>query len=506
MTWGLTDDGFVKPTLAEIKAEIEAEWRKIFGNDFDLSPESFAGHFIATQAEREMLLWEMGESLFNAINPDTATGKALDNIVGLNALTRRGATKSVVVMALEGTSDTYVPISTKFSSLTTGYVFESLEAVTLSDGADEQQKISFSGVPTSGSWYIKILGVSVGPLAYNATAATIQTAIRAADASLTDITVTGNYADGFIVTYAGSQGKRPQELLEVSGSLYCSGSLVTVVVTTEIDGEYQATVTCEATETGALAAPAGTITSIDTLVSGLDSCYNPEDAVLGSDEESDEDLRKRRRDKINASVIGTSGGIKAAILALNDTEMPTLITACYVIENDTMETDGDMPPKSVKVVVDYAGAPIDSVEAKIAQAIYASKPAGIALIGDVEYTITGDDGNPYVVKWSRPTEVPIYIVLENVKSENGDLTDNEKAALKEYIASKGNALGVGVNVVPYGRNGISSWLDGWTGAVIVDYAILVGKTSNPTGDDPIEIEQYERAVFDESRIDIQTTV
>ena len=505
MTWGITDDGFVKPTLAEIKAEIEADWRAIFGNDIDLSSESFMGHFIATQAEREMLSWEQLEAIYNAMSPDTATGKPLDNIVGLNAMTRLGESKSVVVMALEGTPATTIPSGTKFSSSVTGYVFETIDAAVLDDGEDEVQKISFSQVPTSGSWYITILGFSVGPLAYNAVYGTIQTAIRAADTSLEDIEVTGNYTDGFLITYAGTEGKRPQELLTVTGALYKAGSLVSAAVTTDTDGEYQAAVTCEATVAGALAAPAGTITTIDTPVAGLDSCYNPAAAILGSAEENDTELRQRRLQKLVASMIATRGGIKSAVLSINEMEVPVAIETVHVIENDTMETVGDMPPKSVKIVVYYPGAPITAMEALIAQAIYNSKPAGIQLIGAVEYEITGDDGNTYVVKWSRPTAVPIYITLTNVKTENGDITDNEKQALKEYIVAQGNALAVGAKVVPYGRGGISSWLDGWTGAVITDYEITADRDDYSTNDDPIELEQYEQASFDEARIDFQTT-
>lgn len=80
-------------------------------------------------------------------------------------------------------------------------------------GAYESQFMSFSAVPTAGTWVIKINGYTTASLAYNATAAQIQSAIITAGMS---VTVTGTYAAGFTVAYT-SMINRPQLIVKTNG-------------------------------------------------------------------------------------------------------------------------------------------------------------------------------------------------------------------------------------------------------------------------------------------------
>lgn len=69
-------------------------------------------------------------------------------------------------------------------------------------GTNEQQLLTFSAVPTSGTWRIVYSGIlETTDLPYNANAATVQAAINALFPSNL-CTVTGNYSIGFTITHA----------------------------------------------------------------------------------------------------------------------------------------------------------------------------------------------------------------------------------------------------------------------------------------------------------------
>lgn len=83
-TYGITTTGFVIKTLDEIKAELEAEYRGVFGSSIDLSPETVPGEEIGIAAERESLIWELAQSVYDSQFVATASGASL---VGASANT-----------------------------------------------------------------------------------------------------------------------------------------------------------------------------------------------------------------------------------------------------------------------------------------------------------------------------------------------------------------------------------------------------------------------------------
>lgn len=77
------------------------------------------------------------------------------------------------------------------------------------------QVISFSSLPTSGSYTLSWKDDTSSAIAFGANAAAVQTAIRTI-AGLEEITVTGNAVDGFTVLFIGVDGIA--DLLEVAAS------------------------------------------------------------------------------------------------------------------------------------------------------------------------------------------------------------------------------------------------------------------------------------------------
>ena len=85
----------------------------------------------------------------------------------------------------------------------------------------EVQKINFSSTPASGTYVLNYGALATTALAYNATASTVQAALQAV-AGLGTVTVTGNTAAGFVITFTGVAGGFPA--LTVTGSTLQDGT------------------------------------------------------------------------------------------------------------------------------------------------------------------------------------------------------------------------------------------------------------------------------------------
>lgn len=137
-TYGLTPSGFVPKTLAIIAAEMDAALKAAFGPETDTSAETVFGQLIGIFSEREALLWELAEAVFNSAYPDLAEDIALDNAVALTGHTRFPATYTRILgVALTGTAGTVVDAGTIFSvSGSPDIIFLTETAVTLTGSGD----------------------------------------------------------------------------------------------------------------------------------------------------------------------------------------------------------------------------------------------------------------------------------------------------------------------------------------------------------------------------------
>lgn len=185
----------------------------------------------------------------------------------------------------------------------------------------------------------------------------------------------------------------------------------------------------EAETAGVVAANSGTLSNIDTPVSGWNSITNPLDATLGAAAETDGVLRERREDEIRATGGGAVDAIRADVLSLDG------VSSCTVYENVTTVTDSDgVPAHSFEVVV------TGGTDSEIAQQIFESKPAGIQAYGTTSETATDSQGVSHAIGFSRPAAVPLFIditVAVNTDPSAGpvypaDGDDQVKAAIAAW--------------------------------------------------------------------------
>lgn len=155
------------------------------------------------------------------------------------------------------------------------------------------------------------------------------------------------------------------------------------------------------TKTGPVFAASGTLTVIETAVPGWTAVTNDADSVVGRDREFDADYDRRRRENIELS-----GESTLPALADNVRTLPGVVDA-KARENSTNSADSDgLPPKSFEVIVD------GGVDQDIADKILAEGGSGIESYGTTEVTSVDTAGNAEIVKFSRPTEIRSYAIVE----------------------------------------------------------------------------------------------
>ena len=371
MAFGLDENGLTIKRLADIKAEIESSLKNTFGDQINLLPESVFGQMVGIASERESLIWELVEAVFNSQYPDSAEGVSFDDVGAITAFTRLAALESrIILQVLVGTPTTVIPIGTLFSvNGDPTAIFSTLTEETLGVGVDEIQTIGFSAPPTSGTFKLIFDGETTAVINWDDTNTEVQTALNNLT-NLAGVTVTGSFAADFVVTFAVADGKTPQNLMTTVDNTLDSGGSVTITITETTPGEYQATVEMIATTTGPTVANANTLTVIDTPVSGLTSVFNPEDAVTGRDIETDAEFRIRRNNRLQVSLAGPLEAIRTAILILNDIEGSIQLEDVRGFENieDTVDARG-IPAHAFEMFVFQAGA-VTSRDQEIFQAIF----------------------------------------------------------------------------------------------------------------------------------------
>ncbi|MEX5804551.1 baseplate J/gp47 family protein [Citrobacter freundii] len=203
-------------------------------------------------------------------------------------------------------------------------------------------------------------------------------------------------------------------------------------VSISVDGTVQATAT--SANSGAIAALAGTITTINTPTRGWTSVTNPTAATVGTPAETDAELRIRQGQSVSLPSITPFEGVDGAIANVAG------VTRHKLYENDTGAVDANgLPPHSITAIVE--GGDIT----EIAQTIRGSKGQGTSTYGTTSVTVPDIYGNPHVISFSRSTDVPVYghITLKAFAGYTSQIGVQIQQAVADYI----NGLTIGDSVL-----------------------------------------------------------
>lgn len=277
-----------------------------------------------------------------------------------------------------------------------------------------------------------------------------------------------------------------------TGTVIPAGSLVKstttnatfeTVTAVTIPAAGQILVSARATEMGAKAAPANTLTKIDTPIFGWQTVTNQNAAILGRDEETDEALRIRRRSSTATAAQGIIDSVYGALANLPG------VTQVEVYENELDEVDvNDLPPHSMYCVVE------GGLIGEIAQAIWVKKSSGVTLVGGITATAIDSRGNPHAMKFSRPDYQDIYVTV-NGTIRPGWPTDGVQRIKDKLVAWCLKNQKIGKELI---QSQLFNPVNEVPGASIDD--IFIGLAPGPASEANIAIPFDGLARFDQSRI------
>ncbi|WP_265494794.1 baseplate J/gp47 family protein [Providencia heimbachae] len=120
----LTSQGVIVPDTSTLRDEVENEFKGVFGQQLDVSPETPQGALITMEIENRDAVARNNAELANQINPDLAGGVFLDAIWALMGGQRFDATHSFLTQVqFGGVAGTIIPKGSQASTLN-GDLFE----------------------------------------------------------------------------------------------------------------------------------------------------------------------------------------------------------------------------------------------------------------------------------------------------------------------------------------------------------------------------------------------
>lgn len=416
---GVTNAGFVPKRFNEIITSLQENAKPIFqdlvkpGEEVDTSDTSTIGRLIGLIAPDLDEVWQSLQQVYQAFDPNSATGIALDNIVQYMGITRRIGRPTVLRASVWGLLGTIIAQGQVIRGATPDR-FVSTTALTFS----ATDMIGFSISPNSvieGQDCAFTFIVEEGVYTLTHTVLAGETVVDVLNAWKTQF-------DALALTrYSGYI--ESEKFYFVLKEYFAFVSLPNTVNSIVVDVKKRLTFNSE--ENGDIAAPIDTVTTILTPVFGWTSVSNEVSAEKGSTQESDEELRERFRISKAVRANNLAEALYSQLLELED------VSFVRIYENMTDVTDlKGLPPHSFMAIV-RGGANSD-----IGEVVWNNKPLGIASEGNTTVTIRDSQNLERNVKFSRATEVPIYVNVTVKKVGNtfpNDGAEQIRQALVNYI-------------------------------------------------------------------------
>jgi uncharacterized phage protein gp47/JayE len=146
----ITETGVIVPDTADLKSEVESEWRNSFGADLRVTSDTPQGVMIAAETAARSEVLRTNAAVANQINPNIAGGVYLDAICALLGLEREQATRTLVRdVQLNGHPSTVIPAGVRAKTAADS-LFESVGGVVLD---------------SSGVAFVDFQSVDLGPIA-----------------------------------------------------------------------------------------------------------------------------------------------------------------------------------------------------------------------------------------------------------------------------------------------------------------------------------------------------
>lgn len=456
--YGVLDTGFVVKRLNEILTSDRARAVTLFqdlvmpGDVVDTSDSSILGRLIGIVSPAEADIWEAAQEVYDAFNPNSATGVALDNLVFLGGLTREDPTYSTAQAIFTGDVGTLIPSNQTIRPSTSTNDFQNTTSVTISANNAVGVGVSPSTVADNATYTLTYSNTTTSTtISYtsgvNATLASIEAGIAQVIGSSHPLLETSMVNN---ILYVNVED-------QTSSYNWTSSTNLGINKASNISS-------IQAITTGPIAQEANTITQIQTPVLGWDSVSNPFTATLGSNEETDSELRERFRESKYLRASNILESLYSGLISLSNVE------EVQIYENDTDSTDSNgIPAHSFMPIV------LGGIDSEVADTIWKRKPMGIKSYGNTTVVIYDSQGFSHDIGFERPVPVPIYININLTTDSNYPESGDEliKTSLISYFTRN---FGIGDDVI-YSR--LYTPINSVAGHQV--NSLSVGTSSNPSG-------------------------
>lgn len=105
----VTSTGVIIPDAAEVRVDVENEYKAVFGSDISTDPSTIEGRLIDAEVTARLSVARNNAKLANQINPNLAEGTFLDANYALVGGKRDAAEQSTVELTLSGVIGTNIP-------------------------------------------------------------------------------------------------------------------------------------------------------------------------------------------------------------------------------------------------------------------------------------------------------------------------------------------------------------------------------------------------------------
>jgi hypothetical protein len=267
-------------------------------------------------------------------------------------------------------------------------------------------------------------------------------------------------------------------------------------------------------ETGAIQAPVGTITTIISQVSGLETVINNASAEVGQEQESDQEFRNRIKASLDINSTSVLSAIKSAIADISG------VNQVKVYENTSntdmiLATDFNIPAHSFGAIVDYNEVDLvnEPITYAIIEAIYKKKTLGAGYItyateAGKDYIVTKNytdvnDGQAHPVSFAKPKTANIKTTI-NVDKKNyagDDLAGNIKNAIANFIAGNNpevDKVEIGGVLSPFE---IASAISSEIPDIFIE-SVTIGRVGSSESTSVIQLTQVEKLVINPENITV----
>ena len=118
----LTNRGVIVPDTSSVLTDTQDEFKELFGEDLDVSPETPQGRLIELITRCKVFVLQTAAASSNVFNLNKASGFGLDDLGSLFLLSRHPASYTTVAVAVTGVEGTIIPAGTRVQN-TDGDIF-----------------------------------------------------------------------------------------------------------------------------------------------------------------------------------------------------------------------------------------------------------------------------------------------------------------------------------------------------------------------------------------------